>query len=177
MPHSIEAAPSGRAKCRGCGRPIARGDLRLGVRLPNPFDAENELTLWFHLLCGAYTRPDAFLEAATDTRQDLFEREKLESQARLGLEYPRLPRLRGVERARTGRSACRSCREAIPKDAWRIALTFYDEVEGRFSPGGFLHLHCGKEYFGTAEIVDRLTHFTPGLERAQVEEIASALRG
>ncbi|HSF14290.1 MAG TPA: hypothetical protein VLK65_01910 [Vicinamibacteria bacterium] len=175
MAHSIEAAASGRAKCRGCGRPITRGDLRLGARLPNPFDAENELTLWFHLLCGAYTRPDAFLEAASETKEPLIERDKLESQAKLGLEHPRLPRLRSVERARTGRSTCRSCREAIPKDAWRIALTFYDEVEGRFSPGGFLHINCAKEYFGTAQIVDRLTHFTAGLERDQVEEIVSLL--
>ena len=34
-------------KCRGCGRPIARGELRFGERLPNAF-AEGEMTVWFH---------------------------------------------------------------------------------------------------------------------------------
>ena len=37
MPHVIEAAPTGRAKCRGCGRAIARGELRFGERLPNAY--------------------------------------------------------------------------------------------------------------------------------------------
>ena len=46
MPHVFEPAPTGRAKCRGCGRPIAQGDLRFGERIPNPF-AEGETTLWF----------------------------------------------------------------------------------------------------------------------------------
>ena len=37
MPHVIEPAASGRAKCRGCGEKIAKGKLRFGERLPNPF--------------------------------------------------------------------------------------------------------------------------------------------
>ena len=52
MPHVFEPAPTGRAKCRGCGRAIAKGELRFGERLPNPF-AEGEMTLWFHPLCAA----------------------------------------------------------------------------------------------------------------------------
>ena len=66
MPHSIEPATSGRAKCRGCGRPIDKGELRLGERLPNPY-AEGEMTLWFHPTCAAYKRPEALLEALAAT--------------------------------------------------------------------------------------------------------------
>ena len=44
MDHVIEPASSGRAKCRGCGRAIAKGELRLGERLPNPFTDEGEMT-------------------------------------------------------------------------------------------------------------------------------------
>lgn len=49
MAHTIEPAASGRARWRGCGERIAKGELRLGARLPNPF-VEGELTLWFHLV-------------------------------------------------------------------------------------------------------------------------------
>ena len=41
MPHVIEPAPTGRAKCRGCGEKIGAGELRFGESLPNPF-AEGE---------------------------------------------------------------------------------------------------------------------------------------
>lgn len=37
MPHVFEHAPSGRAKCRGCDAVIAKGALRFGERLPNPY--------------------------------------------------------------------------------------------------------------------------------------------
>jgi len=132
------------------------------------------MTLWFHLLCGAYTRPEPFLDAASAATETLPEREMLDAAAALGLEHPRLTRLRGVERAKTGRSACRSCRKAIPKDTWRLALTFYDDVEGRFSPGGFLHLGCAGAYFGTRDLLDRVRHFTPGLAQEDAEEIGRA---
>ena len=65
MPHVFEPAPTGRAKCRGCGRAIAKGELRFGERLPNPF-AEGEMTLWFHPLCAAYKRPEAVLQALAE---------------------------------------------------------------------------------------------------------------
>lgn len=176
MAHTIEPAASGRAKCRGCGQPIAKGELRLGARLPNPFDEEKEMTLWFHLRCGAYKRPEPFLEAAKETTEEFDQREQLEVEARLGLEHRRLPRVNGVGRAPTGRSTCRSCRETIGKGAWRIALVYYDEEEGRFSPGGFVHLKCVKPYFGTSDILPRLKHFTPALEESDLEEIQAMLK-
>ena len=37
MSHLIEPAASGRAKCRGCQRPIQKDELRFGERVPNPF--------------------------------------------------------------------------------------------------------------------------------------------
>jgi Poly(ADP-ribose) polymerase and DNA-Ligase Zn-finger region len=175
MAHTIEPAASGRAKCRGCSRPIAKGELRLGARLPNPFDEENELTLWFHLRCGAYTRPEPFLEAVKDTTEIVENRDALEAEARRGLELERLPRLRGLELAPTGRSTCRHCREPIEKKVWRIVLTFYSEEEGRFSPGGFLHLKCAREYFGTADLRDRIEYFTTGMERSDLEGFLSEL--
>ncbi len=67
MPHVFEPAPTGRAKCRGCGRPIEKGEARFGERIPNPF-AEGETTLWFHPLCAAYKRPCTSPAARTTSR-------------------------------------------------------------------------------------------------------------
>jgi len=166
----IEPASSGRAKCRGCDRPIAKGELRFGERQPNAF-GEGEMTLWFHLQCAAYARPEPFLEvanAAGDTAA------ALTTAARFGVEHRRLPRIHGAERAPTGRARCRSCKELIAKDEWRIALVFFEEF--RFEPGGFVHAACAKAYFGTTDIIERIRHFSPDVGTAETAELAQALR-
>jgi len=160
MPHGIEPAASARAKCRGCGKPIAKGELRLGERLPNPF-AEGEMTLWFHLPCAAYKRPEPLLAALEGTELEIPERETLEREAHLGLAHRRLPRVDGADRAPTGRARCRSCRAPIDKGTWRIGLTFYEE--GRFQPSGFVHARCALAYFETIDLLPRARHFAPAL--------------
>ena len=172
MPHTIEPAASGRAKCRGCGRAIARGELRFGERLPNPFAEEGEMTLWFHLACGAYKRPAALLEALAATGE-VPERAWLEAQARAGLEHRRLPRADGAERAPSGRAACRSCHAKIDSGAWRIRLVFFED--GRFAPSGFIHAGCAVQYLGTADLLPRLEHFGGELADAERASLAEAL--
>lgn len=158
MAHVIETAPSGRAKCRGCGKPIAKGALRLGERLPNLFTDEGEMTLWFHLACGAFKRPEAFLAALDACGLEVPDTEPLRAAAALGVEHPRLQRIDGLRRAKSGRAGCRQCREPIAKGTLRIVLQFFEDA--RFVPAGFLHPACAEAYFGTAEIDDRVSHFT-----------------
>jgi hypothetical protein len=174
MPHVFERAPTGRAKCRGCGKPVAAGDLRFGERRPNPYgDEGGETTLWFHVSCAAFTRPEPFLEAIGDAEIEAGDRAWLERQATLGVEHRRLSRARGAERAASGRAACRSCREPIAKDAWRIPLVYYEE--GRFSPAGFIHARCAGAYLETTDLIDRLKRFTPDLSAADVDELRREL--
>ncbi|MCP3980507.1 MAG: hypothetical protein GY716_14490 [bacterium] len=172
MAHTIEHAASARAKCRACGERIAKAELRLGERLPNPF-AEGEMTHWYHPVCAALKRPEPYLEAAATTEHALERREWMDEQAALGVAHRRLPRVDGAQRAPTGRARCRSCRELIEKDAWRIALVFYEE--GRFQPSGFVHAGCCGEYFGTCRVIERARHFCPGLEESDVEELKRAI--
>ena len=172
MAHVIEPASSGRAKCRGCGERIAKGELRLGERLPNPF-AEGEMTHWFHLFCAAYKRPEPLLEAVAAATETLDDRERLESEAARSIAHRRLPRINGAERASTGRARCRSCREPIDKDAWRIRLVFYED--GRFNPSGFVHVRCSQDYFETTDVVGRLRHFSQELSDSDLDEIRSEL--
>jgi hypothetical protein len=176
VPHVIETASSGRAKCRGCDRPIAKGELRFGERQPNAF-GEGEMTLWFHLTCAAYARPAPFLEVAAAEGAAASAGNAtaaLIPDARFGIEHRRLPRIHGAERAPTGRARCRSCKELIAKDEWRIALVFFEEF--RFEPGGFVHAGCAQPYFETIDIVERIRHFGPELGAADIADIRRALR-
>jgi hypothetical protein len=156
----FEPASSGRSKCRGCARPIPRGELRFGERLPNPF-GEGEMTLWFHPLCAAYKRPEPLLQAIGEAQENLPDRDKLERAAQKNLAHRRLPRIDGVERAPSGQARCRSCRQLIERGSWRIRLVFY--AEGRFAPGGFVHLDCRQVYFETSDVLEQMLHFSPDL--------------
>lgn len=142
--------------------------------MENPF-AEGETTHWFHPECGAYNRPATFLEALAAKTVPLEDAERLEAEARLGLAHERVSRISGVERSPTGRAQCRSCKAAIAKDAWRIALVFYED--GRFSPAGYVHLGCTQAYFGTTAILPRLQRFSPKLSDEDLGEIQRELVG
>jgi hypothetical protein len=171
MPHTFEPASSGRAKCRGCGQSIARGELRFGERLPNPF-GEGEMTLWFHPLCAAYKRPEAVLQALAESREGVPEPATLEGAARGNSAQRRLPRIDGAERAPSGQAKCRSCKQPIPRGAWRIRLVFFEE--GRFMPGGFVHLDCRGDYFESLDVLGPLLHFSQGLSDAERDEVVRA---
>lgn len=173
MPHLLERAPTGRAKCRGCGGKIAAGEWRFGERLPNPFDDKGgEMTHWFHLPCGAFRRPEAFLEALNASTDELADRAWLVHEAELGVAHHRVPRVSTADRAPTGRATCRACKTPIEKDAWRIALVYYED--GRFVPSGYIHAHCVREYLETTDIRRRLAHFSPALSQAELDEIEAS---
>src|SRR5947209_7758585 len=124
MPHVFEPAPSGRAKCRGCGRPIEKGELRFGERIPNPY-AEGETPLWSHPMCAAHKRPEPLLEILAQARESVPEPEALERAARGASAHRRLPRIDGAERASSSQAKCRHCHEPIARGTWRIRLVFY----------------------------------------------------
>ena len=131
------------------------------------------MTLWFHLPCAAYKRPEVLLETLDLHGTEVDGDEELRQIARPGIEHRRLPRVDGAGRSPTGRARCRNCREVIEKDSWRIGLVFYEE--GRFNPSGYIHLLCSAEYLGTADIFDRLRHFSPKLTDDDLIQLREAL--
>lgn len=175
MPHVIEFATTGRATCRGCGAPIAKDTLRLGESVPNLYaDKDGAESLhWYHPECAAYRRPEALLQAVAGCELTLPDRDALVAVAAEGVAHHRLPRIDRAERASSGRAACRACRALIPKDAWRIALLFWQD--GRLAPSGFVHATCASTYFETANLLDRLRRFTPGLTSTDLEALARDL--
>jgi len=168
MAHVFEAALSGRSKCRGCGQQIARGEVRFGERLPNLF-GEGDMTLWFHPTCAAYKRPESLLEGLGQATEVVPEREKLEQLARGTLAQRRLVRIDGAERAKSSQATCRHCRERIERDAWRIRLVYFEE--GRFIPGGTIHLTCAPAYFETTDLLERVLAFSASLGAEEREEL------
>jgi hypothetical protein len=173
MAHVLEPAPTGRAKCRGCGAVIAAKSIRFGEVLPNPF-ADGELTHWVHPLCAAYKRPEPILETLESRPEPIEEQERLVAAAREGVAHPRLARINGAERASSGRAECRSCHAPIAKGAWRIPLVFYED--GRFAAAGFIHVPCAPKYFETAaDVMPRIRHFAPALAADDVKEIEAQL--
>lgn len=175
MPHILELAKTGRAKCRGCSQNIASGTLRIGERVPNPFDDDGgETTHWFHITCNAYMRPESFLPTVAENPAVAIEnRESLVHEAELGKKFRRLPRATTVGRSPSGRAVCRECKKAIDKDAWRISLMYYED--GRFAPSGFLHIGCAGKYFETTELLTRLKNFSPELTEQDWAEVAGGL--
>jgi len=171
MAHVFEPAASGRSKCRACGLALRRGELRFGERLPNLF-GEGDMTLWFHPRCAAYKRPQPLLEALTETTLEIPDRPALERIARGGAAHRRLPRIDGAERAPSGQARCRHCREPIERNTWRIRVVFYEE--GRFFPGGFVHLACRAGYFETGDVLDRLLDLSPALAQEELTALERA---
>src|SRR5262245_5455959 len=128
MPHLIEPAPTGRATCRGCGQRIAVGDLRFGERIANAYGEDGgETSIWFHLWCGAYRRPEPFLDALATADLVIDDRAALEHEAATGITHERASRVGAAGRASSGRATCRSCRTPIAKGDWRLTLLFFEE--------------------------------------------------
>jgi hypothetical protein len=177
MANVIEPAGTGRAKCRACGRVIGKGELRFGEVLPNPF-GEGETTYWLHLYCAAYKRPEQLLplleaRAAEPAEPMVADAQHLIGIAKSGIEHHRLPRIAGAERSPTARARCRHCGEPIDKGLWRLALHMFED--GRFQPSGFIHAVCARAYFGTAELDERIRHFSSGLSEEELGEITGEL--
>jgi hypothetical protein len=172
VPHIFEHAPSGRSKCRGCGRAIERAELRFGERVPNLF-AEGETTLWFHPICAAYRRPQSLLDSLQTATEAVPDQENIKRAALATLAHPRIERIDGAEKSPSSQAKCRHCREPIEKGSWRIRIVYYED--GRFSPGGYIHLACRKDYFETDAVRDAVLQFSQALNQTERQELTSAL--
>jgi hypothetical protein len=80
-----------------------------------------------------------------------------------------LVRIDGAERAKSGQATCRHCRERIERDAWRIRLVYFEE--GRFIPGGTIHLTCAPAYFETTDLLEHVLTFSAGLSDEERGEL------
>jgi hypothetical protein len=126
----IEAARSGRAKCKACRKAIPKDTHRLGVLVEGPFGTGH---MWYHLACAAkrlwgkleeaYAMEAWGLAKVPVDAADLPPLEEL-SKLREEAEKKKAERkeLPYVELSPSGRARCKLCDEPLEKDAPRVVL-------------------------------------------------------
>lgn len=178
MPHELELAKSGRAKCRACKAPIDKGAVRLGEDVPNPF-GEGEAKHWYHARCGALRRPEAFAEAVESVNDEVAillpdsERKVLLEIAETGKIFYRLCRFVKVHEAPSGRARCQGCRELIEKGALRFVLERIED--GMVSGAGFVHITCAQKYAGAVDWIFERVERSSELSDEQWSKVRATL--
>jgi Poly(ADP-ribose) polymerase and DNA-Ligase Zn-finger region len=147
MAHTIEVAKSGRAGCRTCRNPIAKGELRFGEETPNQFgDAGDMSYRWHHLKCAAQKLPDELRTALADYTGEVADRAELDT-LMAAADASKPPPFPYADRAPTGRARCLGCGEAIPKGALRVAIERdLERGMGVTKGAGYLHPACAAAY-------------------------------
>lgn len=140
----IEEAKSGRASCRTCRKPIAKGELRLGVETQTQF-SDTPSMQWHHLLCAAGKHPTELRAALADFSGDVPNRAELDA-AMQQTDQKAAARPTGhphADHAPTGRAKCMQCSEPIEKGSFRVAVERELEIGGNATRGtGYLHPGC-----------------------------------
>jgi hypothetical protein len=173
----IEVAKSGRAACRTCKKPIAKGELRFGEEAPGSFGEGGDPSYrWHHMECAASKLPDG-LRAALATYagevpgKDVLEAKMAEADANRPPPFPH------ADRAPTGRARCQGCGESISKGALRVAIERDIERGMTVTKGaGYLHPACAAAHIeaqgGThADLTAGLRENTRGLADADLDEL------
>jgi poly [ADP-ribose] polymerase len=182
MAHTIEEAKSGRAGCRTCRKPIAKGELRFGEEVENQFADAGEMTYrWHHLTCAAGAKPDelkATLAAppegtppvSADLRAEL-DRLMAEAEAKKPPPFPH------ADKAPTGRASCQGCGEKIAKGDLRVAFEREIERGMQMTKGaGYLHPRCAAAYMeqkgmGHDALTDAIRKNTRDLSEGELDQV------
>jgi ribosomal protein L37AE/L43A len=147
MANVIEEAKSGRASCRTCKKPIAKGELRLGVEAQTQF-SDTPSMQWHHVLCAAIKLPAELKAALAEYPGDVPGRAELEAAMEETLKkgaakpggFPY------VDRAPTGRAKCMQCEQPIEKGSFRVAVERELTIGANVTRGaGYLHPRCVAE--------------------------------
>lgn len=175
MPHTIEPAKSGRASCRTCRKPIAKGELRFGEETPNAFNDGEPSFVWHHLECAAKKRPNELKQALDAFSGDVPNKAALEATI-AGAAASQKPKVPYAEHAPTGRSKCLSCEKEIAKGDLRVA-TEREVDTGSFvaKTAGYLHLECASMFIADPDLLDDVKKNSRGLSAEDLTAIEEAL--
>jgi len=144
MANVIEEAKSGRASCRTCRKPIAKGELRLGVETQTQF-SDTPSMQWHHLPCAADKLPAELRAALAEYPGEVPNRAELDA-ALEQADKKAAAKPAGhpyADHAPTGRAKCMGCGQPIEKATFRIAVERELEIGGNATRGtGYLHPRC-----------------------------------
>jgi poly [ADP-ribose] polymerase len=144
MANVIEEAKSGRASCRTCKKPIAKGELRFGHEVMTQFSSDPTLQ-WHHLVCAATKLPVELKAALDEFSGTIPNRAELDTAMAGAIEkgnakpggYPH------ADKAPTGRAKCMQCDAAIVKGAIRVVIEREVDTGTFVTRGnGYLHPKC-----------------------------------
>jgi hypothetical protein len=147
MANVIEEAKSGRAACRTCKKPIAKGELRFGEEAANAFGDQPSIR-WHHLACAAAKLP-AELKATLDAHPEVPNRAELDKLMgdAIAKGHAKPGGMPYADKAPTGRARCMQCQQPIDKDSLRVAVEREIEVGATVTQGaGYLHPACAAAY-------------------------------
>jgi hypothetical protein len=144
MANVIEEAKSGRAACRTCKKPIAKGELRLGVEVTTQFSDTPSMS-WHHLPCAAQKLPAELKAALGEYSGTVTNRAELDQMMADALKKgnAKPAGFPYSDRAPTGRAKCMQCEETIAKDSFRVAVEREIDTGTMVTRGaGYLHPKC-----------------------------------
>lgn len=179
MTNIIEVAKTGRAGCRTCKQPIAKGDLRFGEQVPNAFSAGDMTYNWHHLPCAAKKKPSALKQALDDTDQEVPDKEELLKAIEANAKNEKPTVLPYAEYAPTARASCIGCAEKIEKGHLRVAIESEDDGSP-FPRSGprYLHIACVSEHAGDdpEDFFSKVKANSKNVETKDMQELESALQ-
>jgi hypothetical protein len=146
MPHKIESATTGRARCRGCKESIAKGELRFGEEFQNPYSEDGGTSFrYWHLACAAKGLANEVAAALAAYEGPIDEAARAEVDALvLANRRPEMPH---VEVASSGRAHCRGCEVTIKKGEWRAAFErMFESPMGPQKGAAYVHPGCLGRY-------------------------------
>lgn len=144
MAHKIEPATTGRAACRGCKVPIAKGALRFAEEFNNLYSEDGSTAYrYWHLACAAGKLANELSAALKTYDGHVEDRESLE----LAIAAHWRPEMPYAERAGSGRARCRACDVTIKKGELRVAFErTFDSPMGPQKGAAYAHLQCVSRY-------------------------------
>lgn len=183
-PYRLEAARSGRSRCKSCRRKIAKDSVRFGVLIEGPFGPGY---LWHHLRCAAKRRIEEVEEAYALGLQGELKVPTLESLRKAAAEAEK-PKAEArdapwAELAPTARSKCKQCGGGIEKGAARVVLLQRVEFGSQLRATPVkVHPECvsgfvagGESILEAEGLIESLRHHSRDLEPKRLEEVVAAI--
>lgn len=168
MRHKIERARSGRSRCKECGQPIARDELRLGVG--HAQEGGTFSHRWYHLDCGTVERFQELEEALAAASLPIPDRAALEAKidaGKAGLPQRTYPCAEG---GNPDPYHCAHCGGWSFPNALRVLTPTTVQIGGTSLPRTApLHPGCAEDYLGQTGLLQTLLDNSPGLALSDIE--------
>ncbi len=170
MPHLIERAKSGRAKCRKCREKIEKGDFRFGHEVASDF---GDAMQWYHLKCAAQKVPIDFGPTLKEYAVEVPDREELEATIEKNRGKQKPTTFPYAELAPSARSSCLVCEQKIANGEPRVAIEREIDAGGFVRQGaGYLHPKCAMHYEETPDdLADQIKQNSISLTAEELAKI------